>query len=98
MVVIRLARSGAKKRPFYHIVVMDQRQRRDGRCLERIGTYDPSLYTNDRINRSTVTPTTTKIDTRGRARQANVVISSTDIGDKWRFGTLRLDVKPDGGR
>jgi hypothetical protein len=55
-------------------------------------------YTNVRINRSTVTPTTTKIDTRGRARQANVVISSTDIGDKWRFGTLRLDVKPDGGR
>ena len=55
-------------------------------------------YTNVRINRSTVTPTTTKIDTRGRARQANVVISSTDIGDKWRFGTLRLDVKEDGGR
>ena len=55
-------------------------------------------YTNVRINRSTVTPTTTKIDTRGRARQANIVISSTAIGDKWRFGTLRLDVKPDGGR
>jgi hypothetical protein len=55
-------------------------------------------YTNVRINRSTVTPTTTKIDTRGRARQANVVISSTAIGDKWRYGTLRLDVKPDGGR
>ena len=45
-----------------------------------------------------MTPTTTKIDTRGRARQANIVISSTAIGDKWRFGTLRLDVKPDGGR
>ena len=55
-------------------------------------------YTNVRINRSTVTPTTTKIDTRGRARQANVVISSTAVGDKWRYGTLRLDVKPDGGR
>ena len=55
-------------------------------------------YTNVRINRSTVTPTTTKIDTRGRARQANIVISSTAIGDKWRYGTLRLDVKPDGGR
>jgi hypothetical protein len=55
-------------------------------------------YTNVRTNRSTVTPTTTKIDTRGRARQANVVISSTAIGDKWRYGTLRLDVKPDGGR
>ena len=55
-------------------------------------------YTNVRINRSTVTPTTTKIDTRGRARQANIVISSTAVGDKWRYGTLRLDVKPDGGR
>ncbi len=55
-------------------------------------------YTNVRVDRSTVTPTTTKIDTRGRARQANIVISSTAIGDKWRFGTLRLDVKPDGGR
>ena len=55
-------------------------------------------YTNTRINLSTVTPTTTKIDTRGRGRQANMVISSTAIGDKWRYGTLRLDVKPDGGR
>ena len=49
MVRIRLSRGGAKKKPFYHIAVMDQRQRRDGRCLERIGTYDPSLSTNDRI-------------------------------------------------
>jgi len=55
-------------------------------------------YTNTRINLSTVTPTTTKIDTRGRGRQANMVISSTDIGDRWRYGTLRLDVKPDGNR
>jgi hypothetical protein len=55
-------------------------------------------YTNTRINLSNVTPTTTKVDTRGRGRQANVVISSTAIGDKWRYGTLRLDVKPDGGR
>ena len=47
---------------------------------------------------STVTPTTTKIDTRGRGRQANVVISSNAVNDNWRFGTLRLDVKPDGGR
>jgi len=55
-------------------------------------------YSNVRINVSTVTPTTTKIDTRGRGRQANVVISSNAINDNWRFGTLRLDVKPDGGR
>lgn len=41
MVVIRLSRSGAKKRPFYHIVVTDKRTRRDGRCVERIGYFNP---------------------------------------------------------
>ena len=55
-------------------------------------------YTNVRINLSTITPTTTKIDTRGRGRQGNILISSDAVGDNWRFGTLRLDVKPDGGR
>jgi small subunit ribosomal protein S16 len=49
MVRIRLSRGGAKKRPYYHIVVMDQRDRRDGRSLERIGSYDPALETQDRI-------------------------------------------------
>ena len=55
-------------------------------------------YSKVRINLSTITPTTTKIDTRGRGRQANVVISSNALKDTWRFGTLRMDVKPDGGR
>ena len=41
MVVIRLARQGQKKRPFYHITVADQRFPRDGRFLERIGFYNP---------------------------------------------------------
>jgi small subunit ribosomal protein S16 len=41
MVVIRLARGGAKKRPFYNIVVADSRHRRDGRFIERIGFYNP---------------------------------------------------------
>jgi small subunit ribosomal protein S16 len=41
MVVIRLARGGAKKRPFYNIVVADQRERRDGRFIERVGFYNP---------------------------------------------------------
>lgn len=41
MVVIRLSRSGAKKRPFYHIVVADRRRARDGRCIERIGYFNP---------------------------------------------------------
>lgn len=41
MVVIRLARGGAKKRPFYNIVVADGRNRRDGRFIERVGFYNP---------------------------------------------------------
>jgi small subunit ribosomal protein S16 len=39
---IRLSRHGAKKKPFYRIVVSDQRFARDGRYIEQIGTYDPS--------------------------------------------------------
>lgn len=41
MVVIRLARGGAKKRPFYNIVAADSRNRRDGRFIERVGYYNP---------------------------------------------------------
>lgn len=41
MVVIRLARGGAKKRPFFNIVVADERRARDGRFIERVGFYDP---------------------------------------------------------
>ncbi len=41
MVTIRLARAGAKKRPFYHIVVADSRRSRDGRYIERLGYYNP---------------------------------------------------------
>jgi small subunit ribosomal protein S16 len=41
MVIIRLARGGAKKRPFYNIVVTDSRNRRDGRFIEKLGFYNP---------------------------------------------------------
>lgn len=41
MVKIRLQRQGAKKAPFYHIVVADSRSPRDGKIVEKIGTYDP---------------------------------------------------------
>ena len=41
MVKIRLRRMGAKKEPYYRIVVADSRFPRDGRCIEEIGTYDP---------------------------------------------------------
>ncbi|MDX3896059.1 30S ribosomal protein S16 [Pusillimonas sp.] len=41
MVVIRLARGGSKKRPFYNVVAADSRNRRDGRFIERLGFYNP---------------------------------------------------------
>jgi small subunit ribosomal protein S16 len=44
-VTIRLSRHGAKKKPFYRIVVSDQRYPRDGRYIEQVGTYDPSATT-----------------------------------------------------
>jgi small subunit ribosomal protein S16 len=42
MVKVRLSRAGAKKRPYYHIIVTDKEKPRDGRFIEQIGTYDPS--------------------------------------------------------
>ena len=42
MVTIRLSRGGAKKRPFYSIVVQDSRKSRDGRFIERVGFYNPN--------------------------------------------------------
>jgi len=58
MVIIRLARGGAKKRPFYHIVVADSRKSRDGRFIERVGFFNPIatgqevrlLIKNDRLD------------------------------------------------
>lgn len=47
MVKIRLTRGGAKKRPFYHIIVTDQRSARDGRNIERLGYYNPVAAGNE---------------------------------------------------
>ncbi|MEE9358678.1 30S ribosomal protein S16 [Candidatus Vondammii sp. HM_W22] len=47
MVTIRLARTGAKKRPFYHIVVADSRKPRDGRYIERLGFFNPIAVGNE---------------------------------------------------
>ena len=58
MVVIRLARGGAKKRPFYNLVVADSRRSRDGRFIERIGFYNPKAPEGQerlRINRERLT-------------------------------------------
>ena len=47
MVTIRLARAGAKRRPFYHVVVADSRSRRGGRFIERVGFYNPIATENE---------------------------------------------------
>lgn len=52
---IRLARAGAKKTPFYRIVVTDQRSPRDGRFIENLGTFDPSRDAAFRINTARLT-------------------------------------------
>ena len=57
MVTIRLARTGAKKRPFYHVVVTDQRNKRDGGFIERIGFFNPIATGGEerlRLNRARV--------------------------------------------
>ena len=48
MVKIRLTRGGAKKRPFYHIIVTDSRSARDGRNIERLGFYNPIAAGNEK--------------------------------------------------
>ena len=57
MVTIRMSRGGTKKRPFYHIVVTDSRNKRDGRFIERVGFFNPVAAANEealRINRERV--------------------------------------------
>jgi len=46
MVKIRLARGGAKKKPYYRVVVADVREKRDGKYIERIGFYNPMIQEN----------------------------------------------------
>jgi small subunit ribosomal protein S16 len=57
MVTIRLARTGAKKRPFYHVVVADSRSARGGRYIERVGFFNPIAVAGEerlRINRERI--------------------------------------------
>ena len=48
MVKIRLTRGGAKKRPFYHVIVTDSRSAREGRNIERVGFYNPVAQGNEK--------------------------------------------------
>lgn len=81
MVVIRLARGGSKKRPFFNIVVADSRNRRDGRFLERLGFYNPSAsgqaeglrIAQDRLthwvgNGAQLSPTVTRLIKQAKAQ------------------------------
>ena len=83
MVVIRLARSGAKKRPFYNVVVTDSRNRRDGRFVERLGFYNPMAaeseeglrFAMDRVtywqqNGAQTSPTAARLIKQYAAKQA----------------------------
>jgi len=57
MVTIRMSRGGSKKRPFYHLVVTDSRNRRDGRFIERVGFVNPTATGNEerlRINQERI--------------------------------------------
>jgi small subunit ribosomal protein S16 len=57
MVIIRLARGGSKKRPFYHLTVTDSRKARDGRFIERVGFFNPLAQGQEerlRVNRERI--------------------------------------------
>ena len=60
--------------------------------------YPSQTSTDTALSPFTITTSTTKIDTRARGRFANINIANTGISENWRFGTLRLDLQPDGRR
>ena len=67
-VKIRLRRMGQKKAPFYRIIVADSRSKRDGRCIEEIGTYDPNLD-----------PSVFKIDEEAAKKWLSVGVQPTEV-------------------
>lgn len=90
MVKLRLKRMGRKKRPFYRIVVMDSREKRDGRAIEEIGYYNPLMDPPDvklDLNRvdywlsNGAKPTDTVSDIINRQREIQTEQAATDITD-----------------
>lgn len=61
-------------------------------------SYPQSTATSSSLDPYTVTPTTTKVDTRARGRQMSLRIVSDELNSRWRFGTWRVDIQPDGMR
>ena len=88
MVVIRLARGGAKKRPFYNVVVADSRNRRDGRFIERVGFYNPIAADAKRRCAS-------RIDRMNywQQRGAKAVRHRRDAGEACAAGRRRCDAR-----
>ena len=70
MVVIRLARGGSKKRPFYHITVADKRRSRDGRFIERLGFFNPLARVAKSVFGSTSSVSNTGFDSVRRCPTA----------------------------
>ena len=64
----------------------------------RLRLYPQATATPSSLDPYTVSPTTQKVDTRARGRQIQVRIESSELGSFWRFGTLRVDIQPDGLR
>ena len=60
--------------------------------------YPQASATNSSLDPYTITPTTEKIDTRARGRQISIKIISSALNTDWRYGTLRVDIQPDGLR
>jgi len=60
--------------------------------------YPQADATPSSLDPYTVSPTTQKVDTRARGRQISLKMTSSDVDSWWRYGTLRVDVQPDGLR
>ena len=60
--------------------------------------YPQASATASSLDPYTITPSTEKVDTRARGRQISLRIESDEVDDNWRFGTLRVDIQPDGLR
>jgi hypothetical protein len=60
--------------------------------------YPQTSATPSSLDPYIITPTTDKVDTRARGRQIQLRIESSEINDNWRFGTMRVDIQPDGIR
>jgi hypothetical protein len=60
--------------------------------------FPQATATPSSLDPYTITPTTQKVDTRARGRQISIVIENEELGSKWRYGTLRVDIVPDGLR